>query len=210
MDAAAGDSSASAPAGASAGSHSSGALGRAIGLDDAEVAQLGLLFGELAGSLGLDGTAVFGRLAAGQGIGQALAMPAHVCELIYARAHRWFAVGRIDRAEQLFRALCLLDDETADYQAGLGVCLRAGGHLAQAEGAFLSAARLRPAWAVPYLHLAELAIHQHQRERAASFLAACDSRAGDDVSPAIPEEAARLRAALDMAAHAGGSIWPRR
>ncbi len=174
-------------------------IGKSLGLDNDEVALFGKLFGELAASLGIDGGPIFDRLAAGQSIGQALALPDDVIERIYARAHRLFTLGKLDRATALFRALCLLREEDADFWVGYGVCLRLTDQLARARQAFESGVNLRPDWAVPHFHLLELALHLRQWPQAQAALAAYDARAGGGVAPEIAAESARLRVVLERA-----------
>lgn len=174
-------------------------IGQSLGLERDEVALFGKLFGELAASLGIDGGPIFDRLAAGSSIGQALAVPDDAIERIYGRAHRLFTLGKLDRATALFRALCLLREEDADFWVGYGVCLRLTDQLARAQQAFESGANLRPDWAVPHFHLLELALHRRQWPQARAALAAYDARAGTGLAPEIVAESARLRVVLDHA-----------
>ncbi|MGV6872701.1 hypothetical protein ACUSIJ_08415 [Pseudochelatococcus sp. B33] len=172
-------------------------LGKSLRLGNDDVDLLGRLFGELTASLGIDGGPIFARLIVGQSIGEALAVPDGVVERIYARAHRWFALGKIDRAAPLFRALCLLRDEDADFWMGYGVCMRLTGQFAKAQRAFETATNLRPDWAVPFFHLLELALHRKQWPQARAALAAYDARAGADVPAEIAAEAVRLRVVVE-------------
>ncbi|MFT0891579.1 hypothetical protein [Pseudochelatococcus sp. G4_1912] len=173
-------------------------LGQSLGLNDDEVALMGNLFKDVTGSLGIDGAPVFDRLVQGQSLGQALAIPDAVVESIYARAHSWFSLGRIDRAEPLFRALCFLKDEDADFWIGYGVCLRMTHQSSRALQAFESAARLRPDWAVPYFHILELALHQKQWEQGRIALRAYDERATAEIDSRIVHEVERLRVAVEL------------
>lgn len=190
--------------GADDGARTSTPLGRSLGLSDGDVGILGRLFGDLTASLGIDGEPIFERLAQGQSIGQALAMPPGTVERVYARAHAWFALGRIERAEPLFRALCLLSEEDADFWVGYGVCLRMTGQPAKARQAFEAAANLRPDWALPHFHALELAVLQRHWPQALAALAAYDARAGADIPPPVAAEAARLRLALERGIADGG------
>lgn len=174
-------------------------IGQSLGLERDEVALFGKLFGELAASLGIDGGPIFDRLAAGSSIGQALAVPDDAIERIYGRAHHLFTLGKLDRATALFRALCLLREEDADFWVGYGVCVRLTDQLARAQQAFESGANLRPDWAVPHFHLLELALHRRQWPQARAALAAYDARAGTGLAPEIAAESARLRVVLDHA-----------
>src|SRR5262249_2743630 len=134
----------------------------------------------------------------GESLGRALALPKGLGDLLYARAYRWFSVGRADRAEPLFRALCILDEGTPDYWVGYGVCLRVRGNLEQAALAFETAARMRPDWAVPHFHATELAVHQDRLAAAEQSLASYDRLATDDLPEAIRSEIVRLRSAIAL------------
>jgi tetratricopeptide (TPR) repeat protein len=189
-DAIAADGQDSAPA--------SSPLGRMLGLNEEEVGALGAIFAEAARAMGIDGGPIFERLKAGQSLGRALGMPKGTGDLLYARAHRWFSVGRIDKAEPLFRALCILDEGSANHWVGYGVCLRLRGSLNEADLAFQTAAKLRADWAVPHFHALELAVHRGDWERAAQHLALYDERVTADTADAIKAEAARLRTAIEV------------
>lgn len=173
-------------------------LAHSLKLSDQDVSLIGRLFNEVTASLGINGEPVFNRLIEGASIGQALAIPDKVVEQIYTRAHSWFSLGRIDRAEPLFRALCLLRDEDADFWVGYGVCLRMTGQYPRAQKAFDSAARLRPDWAVPHFHSLELALHQENWDQAQASLEAYDAKASPELDNRIKHEVERLRIALAM------------
>jgi hypothetical protein len=173
-------------------------LGSMLGLNEEEVVALGKVFTEAARAMGIDGGPIFERLKEGKTLGEALAMPKGVGELLYHRAHRWFSFGRVDKAEPLFRALCILDGSKADHWVGHGVCLRLGGDLDQAELAFETAARLRAEWAVPHFHALELAVHRQNWAAAADRLARFDQYVTPDIAPAIKAEVERLRAAIAL------------
>ena len=175
-----------------------GALQRMLGLGEDEVEALGAIFAEATGAMGIDGAPIFERIKQGQSLGQALAMPKGAGDLLYARAHRWFSLGRIDKAEPLFRALCILDGATADYWIGYGVCLRLRGFLSQAEIAFETAARLRTDWAIPHFHALELAVHRDDWPNAAQRLGRFEERVTAETPEAVQAEAERLRAAIDL------------
>ena len=197
---------ASAPPHSPNGSHATGPNGRAdpgspvslFGLDAAEMAVLRDVFGDVAGGLGLDGSKILDGLAGGLTLGQVLGLPPNFGEVLYARAHNWFAAGRHERAEGLFRALCIIDGRTADYWVGYGVCLRRRDNRAEAAVAFATAAALRPDWAVPYFHAAELAIAGEDWAGAAAHLRVFQEHEGVDLPAAMRKEAARLRKALSL------------
>lgn len=167
-----------------------------FGLDPEESALLASLFVEAAADLGLDGARIYAALRAGQTLGAALGLPESVVEVLYARAHTWFAAGRSDRAEPLFRVLCALDGACADHWVGHGVCLHLRGADSEATIAFATAAALRPDWAVPHFHAAGLAVAQGGWDRAAEHLFAFRERQDRDTPEALVREAGRLAAAL--------------
>jgi tetratricopeptide (TPR) repeat protein len=173
-------------------------LGKALGLNAAELETLGAVFVEATRSLGIEGGPIFERLKQGQPLGQALGMPEGVGDLLYARAYRWFSVGRVDKAERLFRTLCLLNKDSANYWVGYGVCLRLRGRPNEAAMSFAAAARLKPDWAVPYFHALELAVHLQKWEAATQYLARFDELASDDIAEAIRAEVERLRSAVAL------------
>lgn len=173
-------------------------IGTRFGLDPEDAALMVGLCSGLLQEAGIDGDHFLARLEQGNDLGEALGLPAELTEFLYARAHRWFIVDRADRAEPLFRALCVLDGEVADYWIGLGICLRLRDSFDAAALAFNTAALLRPQWAVPAFHAAELAILACDYDNAAAYLV----RFRETADAAIPErmmaEAARMRTALEL------------
>lgn len=148
--------------------------------------------------VGIDGRQFFQRLQAGESMGAALGLPAGITELLYSRAYRWFGVGRADRAEPLFRALCVAEGSVADYWVGLGICLRIREDLEGAGLAFATAARMRPGWAVPAFHACELAIRAGDLDVAAEQIARFHATADDTTPERMHAEIARMSKALDM------------
>lgn len=175
-----------------------GPLGRALGLNAQEVTVLGEIFTETTRTMGIDGGPIFEKLKAGESLGRALGLPPGVRNLLYARAHRWFTFGRADRAEPLFRALCIMDERNADHWVGYGVCLRLRQNPAHAAIAFATAARLRPDWAVPHFHALELALHSGQWAQAKAHLDRYDACDQTGIADAIKSEVQRLRAAVAL------------
>jgi len=165
-------------------------------MSEDEVTAVGNVFVEATRTMGLDGAKVFEGLRQGKTMGEALGMPSGVRDLLYSRAHRWFSIGRIDRAEPLFRALCVLDQDTGDHWVGYGVCLRLREDLPNAGQAFRAASIIRGDWAVPHFHLMELAVHQQDWPAASEHLANYQQRVRPDIAPAIKAEADRLKAAI--------------
>ncbi|MDC9823025.1 hypothetical protein PRN20_04715 [Devosia sp. ZB163] len=170
--------------------------GTLFGLTGTDADLLEQTCGEALGAAGVDAGRLFDRLRQGQSLGVALGLPPDVTELIYARAHRWFVAGRPDRAEPLFRALCAAEGGTADYWVGLGVCLRLRGDYAGASLAFSMATDLRPDWAVPAFHAAELALQRRDRISAEAELRRF-RRLSDAATPErMKDEISRMEQAL--------------
>lgn len=180
------------------------------GIDGDEMAAVNRIFSDVTAAFGIDGGPVFDRLSSGQDVAQALSVPPAVIGVLYARAHGWMSLGRIDRARTLFRALCLLDGRNADYWVGYGACLRMAQPSAdvspQPDGArqydnaakaFEIAALLRPDWAVPHFHALELSLYLRRWDRARASLAAYQARLTPDIPPSVAQEAQRLRKVLE-------------
>lgn len=167
-----------------------------FGLAGADADLLEQICGEALGVTGVDAGRLFDRLRQGQSLGAALGLPHDVTELIYARAHRWFVAGRPDRAEPLFRALCAADGGTADYWIGLGICLRLKGDYAGASLAFSVATDLRPDWAVPAFHAAELALQRRDRTSAEAEIQRFRRLLDAETPERMREEVSRMEQAL--------------
>lgn len=173
-----------------------GNAGTLLGLAGTDADLLEQICGDALGAAGVDAGRFFDRLKQGRSLGAALGLPPDITELIYARAHRWFVAGRPDRAEPLFRALCAADGRTADYWIGLGICLRLKGDYAGASLAFSMATDLRPDWAVPAFHAAELALQRRDRRSAEAEIQRF-RRLSDEATPErMKEEVARMEQAL--------------
>ncbi|MGQ3211766.1 MAG: hypothetical protein ACT6U0_11515 [Shinella sp.] len=181
-------------------------IGTHFGLDREDATLMVSLCSGLLQEAGIDGDRFLARLEQGDDLGAALGLPAELTEFLYARAHRWFTVDRIDRAEPLFRALCVLDGEVADYWIGLGICLRMRENLNAAALAFSTAALLRPQWAVPAFHAAELAVLAGDYGKAAIFLTRFRETADSTIPDRMAAEAARMTAALELRHTSTGSV----
>lgn len=179
------------------GARSSSVFMDALGLDAAELEVLGKIFVELAGPLGLDRD-LFARLSSGSGLASALKLPAGAVELLYARAHHFFAAGRIERAGDLFRALLVLDGGSADNWIGYGVCLRMQDRPEEAMAAFQTASRIRPRWAVARFHSLDLAMRRGEWDLAGRLLEEFEDCPRDGLPEEISAEAAKLRTALEL------------
>lgn len=171
-----------------------------FGLAADEADLLAEVFGDMAGRLGLDGRRILDALGRGETLGQALGLPPRLGEVLYGRAHTWFSAGRFDRAETLFRVLTVMDGRQADHWVGYGICLRKRDAAAEAVLAFATAAALRPDWAVPQFHAADLAASQRRWADAADHLAAFAARDSAAVPEAMRQEANRLRRGLQLRA----------
>jgi tetratricopeptide (TPR) repeat protein len=169
-----------------------------LGLNGDELDSLEQLFGEFTAAAGLNGKAVFQKLRQGHSFGTALGLPEGTNALLYDRAYKWFAAGRPDKAEPLFRALCILDGEDANYQIGYAACLRRQGNTALARTAIDRAIALRPAWPVARFHAIELFAGLGDWTRVEEELHQFDALKGDDLPAQMAEEADRYRLALEM------------
>jgi len=186
------------PAQTDSGPLAASPLARALGLDESDCDLLESLFVESASGLGIDAGSVFARLREGEPVAQALAIPDRAVALLYARAHAMFRAGRPDKAEVLFRALCVLDGWSADHWVGYGVCLKMRSAFDEAAVAFAAATRVRPDWAIPHFHALELSVRREDWMGAAAALAGFDQRADDAAPSAIRAEVARIRNALAL------------
>jgi tetratricopeptide (TPR) repeat protein len=171
-------------------------LARSLGVDDNELDVLEDFFVEAATAKGASGRKIFAKLRRGATLGQAFEIPAAAVEILYSRAHRWSALGRHDRAEPVFRALCIINGASADFWTGLGICLRARSAWEEALAAFATASEQRPQWAVPHFHALELCIRRAAWTEAATELAAFEQKADAETHPALTAEAERYKKAL--------------
>lgn len=186
--------SAQAPAAGDAGPDVPGPFG----LDPAG---LGLLADVLAPALapfGVRATDFLDDVGRGESVGRALGLPERLTEALYARAHALFATGRLDRAEALFRVLCILDGGEADHWMGYGICLQERGAHADATVGYATAAALRPDWAVPHYHAARLALAGEHWTKAGDHLLAFAERDAAGLPAVMRQEAARMTRALQL------------
>ena len=172
-------------------------LARQLELDDGDLDQLGDLFEEAAAAYGTDGRVVFAALKKGAPFGKALGISAKAVEFLYFRARKWFQAGRPGEAETIFRALCILDPDRADFWAGLGVCLRMREAWNEALAAFSKAAEKRPDWAVPHFHRLEIFVRRGAWGEAASEMAAFEARKGAGLLPQFVVEAAKYKKVIE-------------
>lgn len=170
----------------------------ALGLSAEEADAVGEAVASQLDGLGLDGAAVFARIRRGLPLAEALGFPGGTADLLYGRAYRWLQVGRPERAEPLFRALCVLDGRIADHWIGYGLCLRERRADQDAALAFETAVRLRPEWAVAHFHAFAQSATLGDWPRADEHWRRFTERADDGTPAAIRDEAKRLRAAVDL------------
>lgn len=173
-------------------------LGRAFGMTETEIDLLGAVFVETLGRSGVNAAPIFERLKAGASLGEAMAIPKGVAALLYARAHRWFSAGRPERAESLFRVLCIIDGENPDNWVGWGVCLRIAERWDDALRAFRTATTLAPDWSVPHFHALELHVRRGEWPAAAAALDSFDRLKGRGDADEIAEEVERFRGAVAL------------
>jgi hypothetical protein len=177
-------------------------LAARLGLSDRQMALLGDLFAGAMRSCGIDGRAIFDRLAKGMPLAEALGVPPGVVRVLYARAYHLFNAGQHARAEAIFRSLCALDGRSSDHWLGFGICLRVREAFDEARLAFAVAAELRDRWAVPHFHLAELAMQLEAWPAARDELDLFGASIDHTTPAAMIVEAERLRSALDFRAAA--------
>ncbi|WP_294641428.1 hypothetical protein [uncultured Aureimonas sp.] len=174
------------------------ALERRFQLEPGESATVVRLLGEALAGFGPQGHRLAAALGADTSPAAALGFSRGALEALYARATQWFAVGRRERAEPLFRLLCLLDGGDADMWVAHGVCLHIADRIEAAELAFRTAAALRPTWAVPSFHLAAIALRTGDgaEARRLSALFAVQAEADPLVPLSMRREAERLAIAV--------------
>ena len=175
---------------------------RALGLTDEDMPVFSAIFAEALSKFGMDGSSVLADLVDGKSVGEALAVPPGSVDLLYARAHHWFGIGRYDRSESLFRTLCVLDGNRCDFWIGYGICLKIRGQHQAAVAALRIAAEKDLRSAIPYYHLLELSMRRSEWEQAQVWLAKFDERASAETPPAITTDVARYRTALALRASA--------
>lgn len=151
-------------------------LQEALNLDKDHIELLGRLFTEVLSPIPIDAHQIFVKLNQGYSMGEALSIPPGVINLLYARAYKWLSVQRMDRAERLFRTLCILNPKQADYWVGYGLCLMARQAWEEASQHFQQASALRPSWPVPYFHHLDLSLRLSRWEEARKCLAGLEAR----------------------------------
>ena len=173
-------------------------LAAALDIDDADLDLLEEFFVKATAAQGALGRQIFARLRQGASLGEALGVSEKMVEFLYARAHRWIVVGRHDKAEQIFRVLCILDGESADFWTGLGICLKARAAFDEGLAAFAMATQKRPQWPVPHFHALALLIRRESWQQAASELAAFDKKADSATPASLKAEVEKFRKVLRL------------
>jgi tetratricopeptide (TPR) repeat protein len=173
-------------------------LAESLGIDQDDVDLLEGFFVEFADDKSLSGTKIFNALTKGASFGQALGISNNIIELLYARAHRWVAVARYEKAEPIFRALCVIDASSADFWVGLGICLQARSAWDDALAAFTTASAKKRKWEIPHFHALDLCMRRKDWDQAATELAAFERKADNKTSPAIVAEVNKYKTALQL------------
>jgi tetratricopeptide (TPR) repeat protein len=119
-------------------------------------------------------------------------------EFLYARAHQYFMAGDLDKAENLFRVLCLIDGSNYDFWLGYGICLRMKERLEHALVAFDTAALLQPTSAAPHFHRLELFIRQDKWQLAEETLAEFDRVSNEETPKEMEIELEQFRKAIEI------------
>lgn len=172
-------------------------LAHTLGIEEGDLDQLGEFFAEMAAPLGIDGRRAFAKLRKGAAFGKALGITPKAVEFLYFRACKWFQAGCPEKAEPIFRALCILEAERADFWAGLGVCLRTRGAWDDALAAFDKAAQTRPGWVVPCFHKLEIFVRQQAWAKAAWEMAQMEAIKAPDVPRQFAIEAEKYKKAIE-------------
>ena len=126
-----------------------------------------MLFGLGAGA-GRDLSQIMSRLDAGDGLRDALDLPAATVDMLYAQAFGRFNAGQLGEAEALFRGLCILAPDVVDHWLGFGICQRMADRFDAARLAFDIALDLPGDAAVVRFHRAELACRETRWRDAAA------------------------------------------
>ena len=124
-----------------------------------------------------------------------LGLSPQLLEALYGRAFAFFDAGHVDRAEAIFRALCVLDGQRADHWMGLGICARLRDDLDSAMVAFSTASSLRGDWAVPRFHMFEIHMRRSEMQPALALLPEIEARL-DDLTPQMRDDMALFCLAL--------------
>jgi tetratricopeptide (TPR) repeat protein len=169
-----------------------------LDLSPEEAQAVGSGFSQILADVGVDGEKIFETLRDGGSFASALGVPRGGVELLYARAYRWTAIGRFEKALSLFRVLCLLESRAPDYWIGYGVCLKMTEQLDAAIRAFQTAQSLRPIWCIPHYHLLGAAIRQANWAVAEAELKEFDRTAASNTPKGVRDEVERYRSALAL------------
>ncbi|PTW56675.1 tetratricopeptide repeat protein [Breoghania corrubedonensis] len=172
--------------------------GTLLGLEGAALALLEALVTRSFEPLGIDGRALFHRLAETGSLRGALGLNEDALEALYARAYQYLRLGQVGRAEEIFRTLCALDGRIPDHWLGFGICLRAKGNFPQALEAFDKAAHLDPASAAPHFHRLEVFLRDSRWKEALAALDRFDAAASGDQKAHLNEAVTPFRKAIEI------------
>ncbi|MEM8797291.1 MAG: hypothetical protein AAGE61_17150 [Pseudomonadota bacterium] len=175
-----------------------GKLAENLSMSEEQIALMGEVFARGTEKLGIDGRKIFEKISESGSVAGALGVSDAMVENLYASAHRQFVIGQLDRAEQLFRALCSLAPKGVDHWLGYGICLRARGLQEAALGAFGTAAKVAPDAAVPHFHRLEILIRTEDWEAAKEALSHFDIKASDAEKEKLSDALEPFRTALSM------------
>jgi tetratricopeptide (TPR) repeat protein len=175
-------------------------LAESLGVEDDDLDLLEDFFIQATAPKSLPGGKIFTALKKGASFGKALGISNDMVEFLYARAHRWVAVARYERAEPIFRTLCIVDANAADFWVGLGICLQARSAWDEALAAFVAASEKKPQWEIPHFHALDLCIRRKDWVKATAELAAFEKKADKETHSAIVAEVNKYKKVLQLQA----------
>jgi len=184
-------------------SSESPSLGSRFGLSEDEIACARSVFIEFMKDYSIDAGAIFDSIARGHSLAEALALPDGTCDFLYASAYRWLSIGNYNKAEPLFRILCLISGGESDYWIGYALCLREHRIWDGVEQCLSIAESISPERAVSHFYRVESLILQEKWEEAKSAFETFEKHInsnspGGGLSKAMLYEAERMRTALSM------------
>lgn len=107
----------------------------------------------------------------------ALGMPPEKIEALYAEAYQYFNNGQIEKAQNLFVALCGLDGDDPRFVLGQGACFHQVKEYEKAQGCYMGAAMMDPSNPVPLFHAVDCAEKMGDLPSASIYLQLCIDRA---------------------------------
>lgn len=158
----------------------------------------GQVFTACTKKLGVDGDRIFRSFVETGSFKAALGVSEATIEALYGRAHQQFALGRYDRAEEIFRTLCTLDKSRSDFWLGLGICYRARGKNDAALKMFEHAAAVSPSDAIPHFHRFDVAMRRSDLDAAVEACAAFERNSDGTEHENVIRSFQKLKTALEM------------